>query len=139
MQTAHTEISGAITRLLAARGLQGKVMLLDIEPPRAWGVSSNVCFMLGREAAAEEIARQTEGLSKKEAKALSGRLANEAGVQLAAALAAELQDAGLPFVSSVEAEGAYLNFYYDGPRLGAHVVNDVLREGAGFGGGQAVE
>ncbi|MEZ5339865.1 MAG: hypothetical protein R3F46_16585, partial [bacterium] len=134
MQVAHAEIISAINGALASRGLNGKVALLEIEPPRDWGVSSNVCFMLGREAAAEEIARQTEGLGKKEAKQLSGQLANEAGVRLAGELAGELAKAALPYIGRIEAEGAYLNFYYDTARLSAHVVGTVLAGGESFGG-----
>ncbi|MCB1219883.1 MAG: hypothetical protein H7A35_09890 [Planctomycetales bacterium] len=134
MQVAHAEIISAINQALASRGLSGRVALLEIEPPRDWGVSSNVCFMLGREAAADEISRQTEGLGKKEAKQLSGQLANEAGVRLASELAGELQRAALPYIGRVEAEGAYLNFYYDAQRLSAHVLSSVLAQGAQFGG-----
>jgi hypothetical protein len=135
MQTAHEEIGQAIEAALSARGLGGRVILMEIEPPRPWGLSSNVCFMLGRDAAAGEIAAQTAGLGKKEAKELSGRLANEAGVKLAGELALELQAAGLAWIEHVEAEGAYLNFYYDSAALGSHVLSTVLSEGDSFGGG----
>lgn len=135
MQTAETEIISAIDAALAGRGLAARTILMEIEPPRHWGLSSNVCFMLGRDAAADEIARQTAGLGKKEAKALAGQLANDAGVKLAGELATELAAAGLPYIERVEAEGAYLNFYYDSAALSSHVLSTVLAAGDAYGGG----
>ena len=55
-------------------------------------------------------------------------------MRLASELAGELQRAALPYIGRVEAEGAYLNFYYDAQRLSAHVLSSVLAQGAQFGG-----
>lgn len=110
---------------------------MPIEPPREWGVTSNVCFSLGKQVVAKEIATATEGLPKKEAKKVAGALARGAAEKLAAKAAAGLDCAALPFVSRIEAEGAYLNFYYDATRLAGKVVGEVLEHGANYGKGLA--
>jgi arginyl-tRNA synthetase len=144
MRISYEAASFELQRALTARGL-GPVtpQIQAIEPPRAWGLTTNVCFLLGNQAARERIAAETEGLGKKEAKQVAGRLAREAGEQLATEIAGELSalldgaDGGrpLPYIARVEAEGAYINFYYDNQALSAFVVGSVLRKGADFGRG----
>ena len=133
MRISHEEIIGALTAALEARGLApGKLHLMPIEPPRPWGVASNACFMLGKQAAADEIARETAGLDKKAAKARAGELAKAAGEQLAAEIAGEFQNQALPFIAKVKAEGAYVNFYYDIPAVTGHVVDSAVAGSAGI-------
>ncbi|HES58044.1 MAG TPA: arginine--tRNA ligase, partial [Firmicutes bacterium] len=156
MRISYEAASFELQRALTAHGF-GEVepQLAAIEPPRAWGLTTNVCFLLGSRAARDEIAEATRGLSKKEAKQVAGRLAGTAGEQLAAEIAADLHriveasetdprevesspaeaDVRLPYIAKVEAEGAYINFYYDAQALTAFVVRSVLREEAGFGRG----
>ncbi|MCH7472771.1 arginine--tRNA ligase, partial [bacterium] len=130
MQVAYEEIERALKDALSARSFADVTpQLMSIDAPRPWGVTTNVCFSLGNQAAADEIASKTGGLGKKEAKQAASRLAREAGARLAeevaSALASQVTEGGLPFVARVEAEGAYLNFYYDPAPLAAHVVNVV--------------
>ena len=47
-------------------------------------------------------------------------------------------DRPLPFIDKVEAEGAYINFYYDQAALAGHVVGAVLDSGGKFGRGEHV-
>jgi arginyl-tRNA synthetase/REP element-mobilizing transposase RayT len=122
MRIAYSELAAAIGQALGRRNLAADVRLLPIEPPREWGVTCNACFTLGAQHAAAQIAAATAGLDKKAAKEAAGRLAREAGLRLAAEVAAELEQARqagalTQFVARVEAEGAYLNFYYDARAL----------------------
>jgi len=113
--------------VLGAHGIDAReVRLMPIEPPRAWGLSTNVCMQLGPQVAREEIELKTEGLGKKESKQVAAQVSREVSEKLAEHLAEELQGHSLPFVSRVEAEGAYVNFYYDAPALAAHVVQATL-------------
>jgi arginyl-tRNA synthetase len=144
MLYGQEEIAQALRAALGARGFaDAEPQLMPIEPPREWGVTTNVCFTLAGRAAAEEIAKQAEGLPKAEAKQLAGRLGKEAGERLAQEIALDLagrtaasaKDSSLPFVAKIEAEGAYINFYYDAEALSEHVVAEVLRLGADYGKG----
>jgi len=84
VRVAYDNIRKAIQGALQARPFSPiDVQLMAIEPPRAWGVSTNVCFLLGPQAARDTIELETEGLSKKEAKQVAQRLAREGGEWLA--------------------------------------------------------
>lgn len=134
VRISYDEITRALRACLAARGMVDvPVALQATEAPRAWGVTTNVCFGLGGRLAASEIERQSAGLDKKAAKQLAAQLARAAAEQLAAEIASELASgagaAAIPFIARIEAEGAYINFYYDVPALAAHVVGQVLAPG----------
>jgi len=158
MLYGQEEIAQALAAALSARGFaDAEPQLMPIEPPREWGVTTNVCFALAGRAAAEDLALETAGLSKAEAKKRASELTRIAGEKLAQEIALDLverttvsadsaptavsADSGptavplLPFVERVEAEGAYINFYYDAAALADHVVAEVLRFGADFGKG----
>ncbi len=101
MQIADTEIKSALSAVLRARGFSGvEPQLLQIEPPRAWGVATNVCFMLAGQAAAADVARETAGMSKGEAKKRASEITRAAGEKLAREIAAELASVGLTAVSA---------------------------------------
>jgi len=125
------EIAKRTAQVLARHGLEaGRPALMPIEPPRDWGLSTNVCFALAPRVAKDEIELRTDGLGKKEKKQLAAQITREVGAKLAEELAAELAPliaAGeLPFVARVEAEGAYVNFYYDAPALTAQLVSEIV-------------
>ncbi|MCC7478557.1 arginine--tRNA ligase [bacterium] len=131
MRIAYEQILSALSRCLAERGFEGlEAQLSAIEEPRPWGVSSNVCFTLAPRIAASRIEAASAGLSKAEAKKLAIDLGREAGVQLASELALELQQlcsqGCFPYIERVEAEGPYLNFYYDAAAL-AHMITGTVR------------
>jgi arginyl-tRNA synthetase len=134
VEEGHAVIRKAVLDVLGAHGVDAReVRLMPIEPPRAWGLSTNVCMQLGPQVAREEIELKTEGLGKKEAKQVAAQVSREVSEKLAEHLAEELQgllegegEARLPYVAKVEAEGAYVNFYYDAPALAAHVVQMSL-------------
>jgi arginyl-tRNA synthetase len=161
MLPGQAAILDALAAALAARGF-GDItpVLLPIEPPRDWGVTTNVCFMLAGRAAQAEIAQRTAGLEKKEAKALAAEITRAAGPKLAGELAEEIaarvgagpgdegqgsrvkgqgasqgadgsSSAGL--IAGVEAEGAYINFYYDPKALSQEIIQQVLAGGYGAG------
>ena len=118
MQIAYDNIRKAVREVLNKHGVSADdVHLLPIEPPRDWGIATNACFSLAPQLAAEEVAFRTEGLAKKEKKQLTAQITREVSTKLAEELAEELSaQAGtdaLPYVARVEAEGAYVNFYYD--------------------------
>ncbi len=138
MRISHTEIIGALRAALERRGLGAeRLRLLPIDPPRPWGAASNACFMLGQQAAAAAIERETAGLDKKAAKQLASELSKAAGEQLASEIARELNGLALPFIAKVEAEGAYINFYYDIPAVVGHVVASAVSGGAAGSAGGA--
>jgi arginyl-tRNA synthetase len=84
-------ILAALAEALSARGYGDvKPALTAIEPPRDWGVTTNVCFMLAGRAAQAEIEQRTASLEKKAAKALAAEITREAGPKLARELAEEL-------------------------------------------------
>lgn len=90
-----------MTAALTARGFSGvEPQLLQIEPPRAWGVATNVCFMLAGRAAAAEVERETAGLSKGDAKKRASEITRSAGERLAREIAAELALVGRTAVSA---------------------------------------
>ena len=140
MLIAYDEIVAAIAAELQSRGIgPAKPRLMPIEPPRDWGLTTNVCFGLGQVVAAGEIALKTAGLAKKEAKHLTAELSRHGGEwlaeHLAEALAAKAGTPELPFIARVEAEGAYVNFYYEPSSLAAHVLAEILKPDAEYGRG----
>ncbi len=140
MRIAYGQISAALKRCLSERGFAGhEPQLTEIESPRPWGVSSNICFTLAPRVAAPQIEAATAGLPKGEAKKLAVELGREAGLKLASELAAELEhqrhQGAFPYISRVEAEGPYLNFYYDGPALAHMIVGTLRLMGERFGQG----
>ncbi|MBN2080791.1 arginine--tRNA ligase [bacterium] len=131
MRISYDQITAAIEASLNKRPFEvPAVRLMPIEPPRDWGVSTNICFTLGPQAAKDTIELETEGLSKQEAKKIAQQRAREGGEWLATHLAEELNELlgtdRLPLIARVEAEGAYVNFYYDVPALTAHVVTKAV-------------
>lgn len=139
MQVSYRPIAEAVARELARLGYEGlEPALTAIEDPRPWGVSTNVCFTLGARAAAARVEQEGAGLDKKAHKELAGRLAREAGIELARQVAAAIAPSlpgGIPFVDRVEAEGPYINFYYCPRELSRSVVGLVLAMGPRFGEG----
>src|SRR5687768_8822220 len=94
MFPGQADILAALAEALSARGFgDAQATLQAVEPPRDWGLTTNVCFMLAGRAAQVEIAQRTAGLEKKAAKALAAEITREAGPKLAAEIAEELQSA----------------------------------------------
>jgi len=140
MLIANNEILKAIRAELAKRDIgPAEPRLMPIEPPRDWGLTTNVCFTLGQVVAADEITLKTEGLDKKERKRITAELSRKGGEWLADHLAKALRElAGtdaLPFVERVEAESAYVNFYYDTKAATHDVISRTLDPGTEFGSG----
>ena len=85
MRISYDSIIAAIRAALGRHGIEaGTVRLMEIEPPRDWGVATNACFGLAPVVAAEEIAFATEGLDKKAAKQEAARITKEVSEKLAA-------------------------------------------------------
>src|SRR5438270_804237 len=89
----HNAGNTAHRRDLAARAFADiEPQLAPIEPPRDWGVTTNVCFALAGRVAQAEVAARTAGLEKKAAKALAAEITREAGPKLASEIAKDVSD-----------------------------------------------
>jgi arginyl-tRNA synthetase len=102
----------------------------------SWGAASSVAKALSGQAAADQIAAETAGLDKKEARERAGQIAAAKAQEIAAQIAARLLAIGA--ADRVEAVNGFVNIYFDTASVAAQTVQRVATEGATYGRGQAV-
>lgn len=96
-----------------------------------WGLASSVCLQLGKNGAEEPV---PEGLSKKEARELLKRRAQERSQRLAEQVATSLRSRGL--FADVQAQNGYVNMYFDTADVASRLLRAVHHAGPDYGRGE---
>ncbi len=124
-----------IAAALAELGLtpRGSIDLRPIPFSGTWGVATSVCHQLAGEVVMAELeaSGKLEGLSKKEAKKLSGDATRDKAQELAEKVAAQL-GAG---IGKVEAVNGFVNISFDANAVASRLIGEVLRLGSTYGHG----
>ena len=130
-------IVATIERALADLGYPPRnVELRRIPFSGEWGAATTVAKALAGQAAAEQVAAETAGLSKKEAKERGAAIIAAKAQEIAERLAGRLLEAGV--ATRVEAVNGFVNIRFDTARVANEVVGRVRAEGPRYGSGAPV-
>jgi len=106
-----------------------------IAPPRDWGITCLIAPEVASHQMVDQLVELQQKLGKKKAKRQFAKLVNPRAAELAKELTARVDRAALPEFSRIEAEGIYINFYFDPRVMCERVLAEVLREGERYGAG----
>src|SRR5215211_1342564 len=130
----ETALREQINTVLAELGYPPRTIDLRRVPfSGSWGAASSVAKALSGQAAAEQIAAETAGLEKKEARERAGQIAAAKAQEIAGQIAARLLAIGA--ADRVEAVNGFVNIYFDTASVTAQTVRLVASEGAAYGRG----
>ena len=101
----------------------------------AWGAATSVAKALSGQAAAEQVATETAGLEKKEARERAGQITAAKAQEIAEQIAARLLAVGA--ADRVEAVNGFVNIYFDTASVADQTVRRVTAEGVAYGRGEA--
>src|SRR5688500_4573054 len=85
-----------------------------------WGAATSVAKSLSGQAVAEQVAAETAGMEKKEAKERAGQIAAAKAQEIAEQIAARLLAIGA--ADRVEAVNGFVNIYFDTASVAAQTV-----------------
>lgn len=101
----------------------------------AWGAATSVAKALSGQVAAAQVAIETAGLEKHEARERAGAITAARAQEIAAQITARLLAGGA--ADRVEAVNGFVNIYFDTASVAAQTMGRVAAEGAAYGQGAA--
>jgi len=101
----------------------------------AWGAATSVAKALSGQVAAVQVATETAGLEKKEARERAGVITSAKAQEIADQITARLLADGA--ADRVEAVNGFVNIYFDTASVAAQTMGRVATEGAAYGQGTA--